>query len=134
MATMYGRIAAAFLLALFTALPAAHGQGTWNLYNGLNTIFIPYANGPISAGKTATPEVYLEINGGPATPFGMDTGSTGIAVSKQYYTPGPNDVPGSMATITYSSSGQVLHGQYYTTNVEIMSDKNTPVATSSGRL
>jgi hypothetical protein len=97
-------------------------------YNGLAAIEIPYANGPIGAAHV--PEVYLKLHGADPRPFGMDTGSTGIAVAAEHFTPGPGDVAGGPGQIVYNSSGRILGGTYYTTDVEIQSGPGTPAATA----
>src|SRR5580692_3482401 len=60
----------------------------------------------------------------------MDTGSTGIVVSSNFFTPGPNDVYVAQATQTYTSSGKVEHGSFYLTNVVIYENSTTPLATA----
>jgi hypothetical protein len=64
----------------------------------------------------------------------MDTGSTGIVVSSEHYTPGTGDVDGGPGSLTYNSSGRVLHGTYWTTDVAIMSDRERPAATARVRV
>ena len=62
--------------------------------------------------------------------FGMDTGSTGIVVAAEHYQPGPGDTNDGPGQLTYSSSGRVLHGTHYTTDVEILNDDDAPAATA----
>ena len=100
------------------ALPAAAGtaraqDAPWAQYRGLIELEIPFANGPISAGYV--PEVWLKLPGSAPRRFGMDTGSTGIVVAAEHYTPGPGDV----AT-----------GTQYVTDVVIQRDGSTPLATA----
>ena len=100
----------------------------WQQYNGLTAVEIPFANGPISAGYV--PEVWLKLPGSAPRRFGMDTGSTGIVVAAEHYTPGPGDVAGGPGRLVYNSSGRILNGTYYTTDVVIQRDGNTPLATA----
>ena len=80
----------------------------WQQYNGLSAIEIPFANGPISTGYV--PEVWLKLPGSAPRRFGMDTGSTGIVVAAEHYTPGPGDVAGGPGRLVYNSSGRILNG------------------------
>ncbi|MEA2846439.1 MAG: hypothetical protein QOG78_1720, partial [Rhodospirillaceae bacterium] len=115
------------------ALPAA-GGAAWAQdtplaqYRGLSELEIPFANGPISAGYV--PEVWLKLPGSPPRRFGMDTGSTGIAVAADHYTPGPGDMAAGPGRIVYNSSGRILTGTQYVTDVVIQRDGSTPVATA----
>lgn len=118
----------AFLAALAVALPAAAQPAPPQAYQGLNAIAIPYANGPVSLERV--PEIWLKLPGSTPERFGMDTGSTGIVVSSDHYTPGSGDVDGGPGQIVYNSSGRVLHGTYWTTNVEILQSATQPAATA----
>ena len=44
--------------------------------------------------------------------------------------PGPNDIAEGPGRLIYNSSGRILNGERYTTEVEIQRDENTPVATA----
>jgi len=121
-------VAAAFLAGLVVALPAAAQNAPPQAYHGLNAVAIPYANGPVR--MEHVPEIWLRLPGGEARRFGMDTGSTGIVVSSEHYIPGPNDVAGGPGQLVYNSSGRVLHGTHWTTDVEIMHDRERPAATA----
>jgi hypothetical protein len=120
--------AAAFLLAFAVALPAAAQPAPPQAYRGLEAIAIPYANGPI--GIDRVPQVWLHLPGSTPERFGMDTGSTGIVVSADRYTPAAGDVNGGPGQLTYNSSGRVLHGTYWTTDVRIMLNRTQPAATA----
>jgi hypothetical protein len=111
-----------------TTGPAAAQNPVWSQYSGLTAIEIPFANGPIGAAHV--PDIYLKLHGAAARRFGMDTGSTGIAVAAEHFTPEPGDVAGGPGQIVYNSSGRILGGTYYTTDVEIHGNANTPVATA----
>jgi hypothetical protein len=119
------------LIAAMLASPAAVGaaraqDAPWAQYRGLTELEIPFANGPISAGYV--PEVWLKLPGSAPRRFGMDTGSTGIVVAADHYTPGPGDVAVGPGRIVYNSSGRILTGTQYVTDVAIQRDGNTPVA------
>jgi hypothetical protein len=121
------------LVAAMLALPAAGGAARAQdtplaQYRGLSELEIPFANGPISAGYV--PEVWLKLPGSPPRRFGMDTGSTGIVVAADHYTPGPGDVAAGPGRIVYNSSGRILTGTQYVTDVVIQRDGSTPVATA----
>ena len=93
-------------------------------YRGLSELEIPFANGPISAGYV--PDVWLKTAGSAPRRFGMDTGSTGIVVAAEHYTPGPDDVPTGPGRLVYNSSGRILTGKQYVTDVVIQRDGSTP--------
>ncbi len=99
-----------------------------NLYRGLGTIEIPFANGPIRADHV--PEIRLKLKGAPPRRFGMDTGSTGIVVAAEHFEPGPGDTDDGPGQLTYNSSGRVLHGTRYTTDVEILDNNDRTAATA----
>ena len=132
---MYGPLSFRHWIFLATLLPtifapnapAAAQTASWNLYNGLSTLYLPYANGNLR--PSPAPAVYLTMNGYAAAGFTMDTGSTGIVVSSDGYNHGTDVALGS-GKITYTSSGIVENGTFYMTDVVINSSKNTPVATA----
>lgn len=97
-------------------------------YRGLRALEIPFANGPIST--TYVPEVWLKLPGSAPRRFGMDTGSTGIVVAAEHYSPAPGDIEGGPGRIVYNSSGRILSGTYYITDVVIQRDGDTPLATA----
>ncbi len=118
--------AVACLLSLALGLPAAAQSP--QAYRGLNAIAIPFANGPVRMDHV--PEIWLRLPGSEPRRFGMDTGSTGIVVSSEHYIPGPNDVDDGPGQLVYNSSGRVLHGTRWTTDVEIMHGRERPAATA----
>jgi hypothetical protein len=122
-------ISSAIVVGVMAASDPVCAQApVWNQYNGLTAIEIPFANGPISAAHV--PDLYLKLHGAVPRRFGMDTGSTGIAVAAEHFMPGPGDVAGGPGQIVYNSSGRILDGTYYTTDVEIQRNADTPVATA----
>ena len=123
-----GIFVAAVLASLAAGGPACAQDAPWQQYNGFIALEIPFANGPISTGYV--PEVWLKLPGSAPRRFGMDTGSTGIVVAAEHYTPGPGDVAGGPGRLVYNSSGRILNGSYFTTDVVIQRDGNTPLATA----
>ena len=121
-------LASLFLASLAIALPAAAQSPPPQAYQGLTALAIPYANGPMRLEHV--PEVWLQFAGSEPRRFGMDTGSTGIVVSAEHYIPAAGDVDGGPGQLTYNSSGRVLHGTYWTTDVGIMSGRTQPTATA----
>src|SRR3984893_19245810 len=98
-----GILVAAVLASLAASGPACAQRAPWKQYNGLNALEIPFANGPISTGYV--PEVWLKLPGSAPRRFGMDTGSTGIVVAAEHYTPGPGDVAGGPGRAPYHHDG-----------------------------
>jgi len=123
-----GAVAAAFIASLGGPLPAAAQSTPPPAYRGLNAVAIPYANGPVR--REHVPEIWLRLPGGEPRRFGMDTGSTGIVVSSEHYIPAPGDIEGGPGRIIYNSSGRMLHGTHWTTDVEIMQGRERPAATA----
>lgn len=125
----YEKVIATLVSAsLLAAGPTAAQDAPWTQYRGLQTLDIRFANGPIAMDRV--PHVWLKLRGSRAVRFGMDTGSTGIVVAAEHFTPGPNDVSEGPGRLIYNSSGRILNGERYTTEVEIQRDEYTPVATA----
>lgn len=101
--------------------PAPKTLTPWTgLYDGLNTLYLPYANGEITT--ASVPTIYAKVGDlGDVVAFGMDTGSTGTVVSQEYFHPGPNDTFIGQGQITYSSSGIIWSGNIYRSTVSFMS-------------
>jgi hypothetical protein len=116
------------ITATVMAVAAAAQEGPSSQYRGLQTIDIPYANGAIAMDRV--PHVWLKLRGARPHRFGMDTGSTGIVVAAEHFIPGPNDVAEGPGRLVYNSSGRIMNGERYTTDVEIQRDEYTPVATA----
>lgn len=123
---MIVRLVALLIVALSLG-GGAHAQGApWEAYRGLATLDIPYANGPIS--RERVPQVWLKLRGREPVRFGMDTGSTGIVVAEEHFEPGPGDISEGPGRLTYNSSGRVLVGERWLTEVEIRRDARAPLA------
>jgi hypothetical protein len=97
-------------------------------YRGLQSLEIPFANGPLAMDRL--PHVWLKLSGSRPVRFGVDTGSTGIVVAAEHFIPGPNDIAEGPGRLVYNSSGRILNGERYTTDVVIQRDEQTPVATA----
>ncbi|TAJ85379.1 MAG: hypothetical protein EPO10_13735 [Reyranella sp.] len=116
------------LVLLLSCMVGARAQEPWRAYDGLEAIEIPFANGSISPHHV--PEIWLSLNGARPRWFGMDTGSTGIVVSADHFIPGPHDVSQGPGRLVYNSSGRILSGEHWMTDVVIRRDEHTPVATA----
>ncbi|MBV8407790.1 MAG: hypothetical protein JOY64_09185, partial [Alphaproteobacteria bacterium] len=120
-----------FLLVGLLPLPLVAGevqaQG-FNLYDGYQSLpTINFASGPMvdtKTGKNFAPQIYLSMSNGSSSTrlvnqFTMDTGSTGIAATSDYYKPAPSDTPLGPGKTSYDSSGNYYQGTYYQTTVRI---------------
>ncbi len=121
-------VVAGLLASIAVVGPAPAQDGPWMQYRGLSALGIPFANGPISARHV--PQVWLKLSGSAPRRFGMDTGSTGIVVAADHFRPGPGDTDDGPGRLVYNSSGRILNGERYTTDVVIHRDESTPVATA----
>ena len=81
------------------------------------SVTIPFSNMSGKTVLTDSPTLPVSLSGDPAIHFLMDTGSTGIVVSSDNYTPPNGSVSDGAGQITYSSSGLTLYGNLYTTPV-----------------
>jgi hypothetical protein len=117
------------LVVLLTAPTRAEAQ-SWNLYSG-PSVLVSYANAMTNSNLTNTPTVNLALSGGPMHAFPMDTGSTGIIASPEYFQPAAgaqNLGPGSIA---YTSSGIKNVGTWYTATQNIYGANGNLVATAN---
>ena len=113
---------------------------SWNLYNGTTSYFIPYwkqtgsnPNTYEQATMSSNPagaQIFLSLNSGTPTLFTMDTGSSGIIANK-YIMPTTGLTSLGQGSQYYDSSGVLLSGNYYLTNVRIMSSQNTVATTAT---
>ncbi len=126
MAHAYRRsLFASAVLAAVAAPAAAQARSPLNP----PSVFIPFAN--MQQGQTeltASPQLRVGFNGGSQITFTMDTGSTGIVVSPDNFTPPQGSTPIGTGTITYTSTGIVLTGNFYETEVQIGSGTATATA------
>ena len=121
---------AALISLIFFAvsgLVQAQGLTNWNLYGNTETALVPFGNTTPLVSQT-TPTVALEVGATPLAFYGMDTGSTGIAISKELYVPGPNDKVIGTGSTEYSSSGYRYTGNIIQTTVNIMGAPGAPGA------
>ena len=118
-----------FLIFTVSGVVAAQGLTSWNLYGTTDSALVPFTSAtPLTPGST--PTLSLQIGGGSAMSFGMDTGSTGIAISSNLYTPGTNDKLIGTGATQYSSSGLQYNGNVYQTTVNINGVAGAVVATA----
>ena len=113
------RAVTAFLLVVSIAASCpAHSQ-TWNLYDGDSSVDISY----VSGGLDASPNIGVGFdNSTNAYDFVMDTGSVGVLVSADHFTPAPDAKFLGFGQQIYTSSGVVDNGEWWTAKQNIYSD------------
>lgn len=110
--------------------------GTTGLYGNAPSIDLQYVKGALNQAGKDSPGAVLNLQvgsggtSGQYSQFIMDTGSTGIAVSSDYFKPGPNDKVVGQGTSTYTSSGVVIHGTFYETTVVLRDGDGKAVGTT----
>jgi len=112
------------------AATTARAQST-NLLSGGDTVFVTYDNG--TSGPMAGNSPYVNLGFGDSTastPFLMDTGSTGIVASADIFQPGPDAVNLGPGSQTYSSSGVIEVGTWYSATQNIYDSNGNLVATA----
>jgi uncharacterized protein with beta-barrel porin domain len=118
------------LVACGAASTAALAQTT-NLLDGGSTVFVPYENGTSGPMAGNSPTINLGFgNSTASTSFTMDTGSTGIVASTDLFQPGPDAVNLGPGSQTYSSSGVIEVGTWYTATQNIYDSQGNLVATA----
>ncbi|RBP09663.1 hypothetical protein DFR50_1217 [Roseiarcus fermentans] len=118
------------LLALCAAsLPAAAAEAPpAGLTLGTDSVAIPFANAAPDGGPlTGSPRILVRFDGGRATAFIMDTGSQGVVVSRDVWSPPPGAPALRPGHIVYTSSGVVLSGSFYDAALAIGSGAATAV-------
>jgi outer membrane autotransporter protein len=109
----------ALLAILFVYAPLPADAQSSNPYENGSTIEIPYASG----GLSSSPTINLGFDGsGTFAEFTMDTGSVGLVASPNYFQPGPDSHNLGTGTQTYTSSGRILHGTWWTATQQIYND------------
>jgi hypothetical protein len=88
---------------------AGPGQGQYGSYTQAYTV--PWADSPNFSDLTTTLKVNASVNGKDPKAYVVDTGSVGMAVPAADAGETPPDSPDSL---TYNSSGVVLHGKWMT--------------------
>ena len=113
------------------AAPGAGSAQTTNLLDGGDSVFVPYDNGTSGPVSGHSPTVNLGFGDSTAsTPFLMDTGSTGIVASADIFQPGPDAVNMGAGSQTYSSSGVIEVGTWYSATQNIYDFNGNLVATA----
>jgi len=108
------------IIAAFAPRQAAEAQ-TLNLYQNPSSVFVPFALGSSPSGNrlVGLPHLSISLNDGTAQPMTMDTGSTGIIVSPDIFTPPANAISNGAGTQIYNSTGIKSTGTWYITDVAI---------------
>jgi uncharacterized protein with beta-barrel porin domain len=102
-----------------------------NLLSGGETVLVTYDNGTSGPDAGNSPVVNLGFgDSGSYTPITMDTGSTGIVVSADLFTPGPDSKDLGPGRQIYSSSGIIEEGTWYTAKENIYDAGGNIVATA----
>ena len=113
------------------AAPVAGSAQTTNLLDGGDSVFVPYDNGTSGPVSGHSPTVNLGFGDSTAsTPFLMDTGSTGIVASADIFQPGPDAMNLGAGSQTYSSSGVIEVGTWYSATQNIYDSNGNLVATA----
>lgn len=125
-----------FIASWIATLPlsAMAANGTPSMYDGMSSVFVPFANLNAKGGLGESPQLNVGLTPGKQHRFTLDTGSTGILASPDIFTPGPGaEVVGNAGEgqLTYSSSGRVNHGTWYQTTVNIYDSDLKAVATAN---
>lgn len=92
---------------------AAPATATYDAYHQSYTV--PWVGSPDFANLRTTLKVEASVNGGPVSPFTVDTGSVGVVVPASEVPNIPADSP--PGSLTYSSSGLELTGVWVTASV-----------------
>ncbi|WP_431231640.1 hypothetical protein ACQ856_19020 [Mycolicibacterium psychrotolerans] len=93
--------------------PSSHTASTYDAYHQSYTV--PWVGSPDFANLRTTLKVEASVNGGPVSPFTVDTGSVGVVVPASEVPNIPADSP--PGSLTYSSSGLELTGVWVTASV-----------------
>lgn len=124
------RYASIGALALLGQSFPAMASGTISTV-GSSSVIIPFAAG-VSQGKLiGSPALAVSIGGGPVQTFIMDTGSAGMVVTPDIYTP-----PAGMAPLytnvvqAYASNGVMYTGDVYSVEIQIGSGTNRVLSTT----
>ncbi|MCV7346376.1 hypothetical protein [Mycolicibacterium rhodesiae] len=91
----------------------ASASATYDAYQDSYTV--PWVGSPDFTNLRATLKVEASVNGGPTSPFTVDTGSVGVVVPAAEVPNIPADSP--PGSLTYSSSGLELTGVWVTASV-----------------
>jgi hypothetical protein len=121
-------LAALGALSLLTLPPPALAAGTITAL-GVDSVFLPFAGGVTNGLLTGSPALSVTMGGVSAQNFIMDTGSTGMVVYGNQYTPPPGATPVLTNVVqAYASNGYAFTGDVYNTTVQIGSGSNSAIA------
>lgn len=124
--------------------PGANAQVSTNgLYQSQTSLVVPYTDGSLntqnSDGTFSTQPVKLKIslfNSSKPVSVTMDTGSTGIAISRHLLSTDVlnqlnNLTPLGQGAITYDSSGNTVSGSFYQVPIQILGGTNSATGASA---
>lgn len=128
-------------LAIFIALPIACTAFSCRhdkkekppIYKGKSSVFISYANGDENPNLVSSPTINVGFDGQSTyQPLIMDTGSCGITMSANLFTPAPDAVNLGIGITHYTDGTQnkELSGYYWTATQQIYDAKGNLQATA----
>ncbi len=118
--------------ALVLGSAAGHGQ-TRAWPQGPDN-FLPFINAPAQgAAMTQVPKLLVSFGGKPV-PAVLDTGSTGVVVSAAMIPDFERQPSLGPATLSYSSSGRVMHGRWIVEPVTLIGRDKTSITTQPIRI
>jgi len=121
-------LAALGALPLLTLSPPGFAAGTITTL-GVDSVFLPFAGGVTNGLLTGSPALSVTMGGVSAQNFIMDTGSTGMVVYGNQYTPPQGTAPVLTNVVeAYASNGYAFTGNVYNTTVQIGSGSNSAIA------
>ncbi|MEP9376809.1 hypothetical protein ABLE91_08865 [Aquabacter sp. CN5-332] len=124
-----GFLTLATLLAFAAPLTPAGAQTAPDLPAAGKTVFLPYLNAPLAGDPITHPPALSLSIGGRAVRATMDTGSTGIVVAARLI-PDLDTLPVvGPGTLTYTSSGRVMTGDWVMAPVTIAGTNGAEVTT-----
>ncbi|HYD04776.1 MAG TPA: hypothetical protein VEC60_03580, partial [Reyranella sp.] len=136
LATVARAMVAVGILAAGTMSAAAQSSpppGSWNMYSGYtDTTRLTFTNNPLPnpVQPGNFPSLQLTLSGNHTQNFTMDTGSTGIVVAQQHFTPGPNDVQLGPGNALYTSDNVLMQGTYWQTQVTVTGENGNKITSN----
>ena len=127
-------LASTSLATVGMAAGTAAQQPTWSLYNGGGYAIVPLTQA-MTVDAPGHVNLQIGLNGQTASPT-LDTGSTGIAISADKFTPDPSrgdqrlQNPGSITYTSGRTGSKTESGELWTTNVSMLDLSGNAVATS----
>lgn len=123
---MFKLFSVVFLSLCWPSLSKAH-----DLYSGTASVFVSYANGRANSRLDKSPKINMSFDGSNRRiPLVMDTGSVGIIVSADLFTPAPNARNLGPGRQFYTSSGIIEEGTWWSSGQKIYDAEGVLLATS----